>query len=227
MNKPSRVASAVPLDLADDELVRRILGGEAALFAVLMRRNNQRLYRVARGIVGEGAEAEDVVQETWIKAFAALGGFEGRARLSTWLTRIAAHEALARRRRKSGGPPREPPGDEEDDGRLRPRLRRGPEESANDGELRLVLEEAVDALPAMYRSVFVLREVEELSTREAADVLGVSEDALKVRLHRAKLALRVAVEARLGAAVRTMYGFDGARCDRMVAAVMGRIGQGT
>jgi RNA polymerase sigma-70 factor (ECF subfamily) len=217
------VVSAAALEPDEVELIRRIVAGETALFAVLMRRNNQRLYRVARGIVGDGAEAEDVVQETWLKVFAALGGFESRARLSTWLTRIAVHEALARKRRKGGGPPREPP-DEEDDGRLRPRLRRGPEEAATDGELRVVLEQAVDALPATYRSVFVLREVEELSTREAADVLGVSEDALKVRLHRAKLALRVAVEERLGAAVRTLYGFDGTRCDRMVAAVMGRLG---
>lgn len=206
----------------EGELVRRVLAGEKALYAVLVRRYNPRLYRAARGIVGNDAEAEDVVQEAWLKAYAALGSFEGRSKLSTWLTRIAVHAALARKRRKGGGPPREPT-EGADDGSQRPLIGRGPEDATHDGELRSLLEQALDGLPAHYRSVFVLREVEELSTREAAELLEVTEEVIKIRLHRAKLALRVLVEERLGTAVRGLYGFDGARCDRIVASVMSQI----
>ncbi len=113
--------------------------------------------------------------------------------------------------------------DSEGNERLAPPAR-GPDDATSDRELGDTLSDAVDALPAMYRTVFVMREVEGLTTREAAELLGISEDALKVRLHRAKAALRATIEARLGGAVRSLYGFAGERCDRIVAAVMARLG---
>jgi RNA polymerase sigma-70 factor (ECF subfamily) len=213
--------------LADEEVVSRVLAGDHGLFEVLMRRYNQRLYRTARAIVRDSAEAEDVMQETYVRAFAALGQFEGRAQWSTWVTRIAVNEALARVRRRGRfvsseafeniqegamGEEREPAG-----------RSAGPEAAVAARELSAFVERAVDELPDIYRTVFVLREVQELSTAETAACLDVSEELVKVRLHRARAELRRIMDARLGAATRDVFDFHASRCDRVVAAVLGRI----
>lgn len=205
-------------ELSDERVAERVLAGEPELFELLMRRYNQRLFRVARSVVATDAEAEDVMQETYVRAFTHLGQFDGRAKLGTWLTRIALYEALARKRKGSRfvplGP--EPMGVEAD--------REGnPEQQAARRQLGAVLETALGELPAAARLVFVLREVEGLTTAETAECLGVSEEAAKVRLHRAKARLRASVTRQLGAANRELFAFFAPRCDRLVAAVLSRL----
>jgi RNA polymerase sigma-70 factor (ECF subfamily) len=228
-----RTPGAVPaaLTLADEEVVSRVLAGDAALFEVLMRRYNQRLYRTARAIVRDDAEAEDVMQETYTRAFAALAQFEGRAQWSTWLTRIAVNESLARVRRRGRFVSREAVDDGAEteqspmnDERQASERRTGPEAMASARELGGFLERAIDELPDSYRTVFVLREVEELSTAETAACLEITEELVKVRLHRARNELRRLLDAHLGAATREVFDFHASRCDRIVAAVFERLG---
>jgi RNA polymerase sigma-70 factor, ECF subfamily len=209
--------------LTDEQVVERVLAGERALFEILMRRHNPRVFHVARAIVRDDAEAEDVMQDAYVRAYGALGQFEGRAKFSTWLTRIAVNEALARRRRGNRHTHLDDIMDDEDQIRLVATPQQDPEHASSNRELGSVLQGAVDSLPEGYRVAFVLREVDGLSTAEAAECLSISEDALKVRLHRAHMALRVLVEARLGEAVKQIYGFEAPRCNRVVAAVFARL----
>jgi RNA polymerase sigma-70 factor (ECF subfamily) len=220
--------SAAPLE--DEELVARVSAGETELFEILMRRHNQRLFRVARSITGDDALAEDVMQEAYVRAYGNLGQFTGRARFSTWLARIAVHEALASRRRGRrlvGLPAAEEEGTLEriagEGLHLTASRPPSPEEETARGELRETLRRAVDALPASLRVVFVLREVERLSTAETAAALDLGESAVKVRLHRARRALRDDLERRIGGASEDLYAFYAPRCDRVVAAVMARV----
>ena len=203
--------------LSDEEVVDRILAGETALFELLMRRYNQRLYRVTRALLGDNGEAEDVTQDAYVRAFEHLDQFAGRARFSTWLTRIAVHEASARLRRRSRLI------DIEESMPTLASAAAGPEQRAADHELGRAIEAAVDALPEVYGSVFMLREVEGLSTAETAACLEINEETVKTRLHRARALLRNHITARIGATVRETFQFAGARCDRTVAAVMARI----
>jgi RNA polymerase sigma-70 factor (ECF subfamily) len=211
--------------LTDEEAVARVLGGETALFEVLVRRYNQRLYRVARAIVTSEDEAEDVMQQAYVNAFTHLRQFEGRARFGTWLTRIAVNEAFARLRRRGrfeeAGPMTESSEDPLD--RL-PSGTPSPEDEASRRELRGLLESAFDALPEMYRSVFLLREVEAASTTEAAECLGVSEDTVKTRLHRARGLLRRELFDRAGLTAAALFPFHLSRCDRVLAGVFARLG---
>ena len=213
--------------LSDEEVVARVLAGDLPLFEVLMRRHNQRLYRTARAIVRDDAEAEDVMQETYVRAYAALGQFEGRAQWATWLTRIAVNEALARVRARGRFVSREATEVMEDDVMAKepplPARSEGPEAAASARELGALVEHAMDDLPDTYRAVFELREVQELSTAETAACLDVSEELVKVRLHRARAELRRLMDARLGAATREVFDFHASRCDRVVAAVLERI----
>jgi RNA polymerase sigma-70 factor (ECF subfamily) len=211
---------AVPTELTDAEVVRRVLGGEPALFEILMRRHNQRVFRAIRSVLRADQESEDAMQQAWLSAYAHLGQFEGASAFSTWVTRIALNEALGRAGRAPRLTPLEDVPEEEEAMRA---TTQDPEGRAADRELGRMLEDAVDELPDAQRTVFVLRELEELSTAEAAQVLGVTEDAVKVRLHRARLALRDRLYARVGAAAQGAFPFLGWRCDRVVAAVMGRI----
>lgn len=235
----SAAAAAVPAapplvaPLEDEELVARVVAGETELFEILMRRHNQRLFRVARSIAGDDALAEDVMQEAYVRAFENLEQFAGRARFATWLTRIAVHEALARRRRGRrlvGLPAPEEEGSLDriagEGLRLTASRPPSPEEESARGELRETLRRAVDALPSSLRVVFVMREVERLSTAETAAALDLGESAVKVRLHRARRALRDDLERRIGGASEDLYAFYAPRCDRVVEAVMGRIGGG-
>jgi RNA polymerase sigma-70 factor (ECF subfamily) len=206
-----------PTSLADEAIVERVLAGDTALFELLMRRHNRRLYRVSRAILKNEAEAEDVIQDAFVRAFEHLGQFAGRARFSTWLTRIAVHEASARLRRRGRQT------DIEDAMPMLASPGAGPEQRAADRELGRAIEAAVEALPSPFASVFMLREVEGLSTAETAACLEVAEETVKTRLHRARALLRNHLTARLGAVARETFPFAGARCDRTVAAVMARI----
>jgi RNA polymerase sigma-70 factor (ECF subfamily) len=209
--------------LSDLELVGGVLAGETGFFETLMRRYNQRVFRASRAILRDDAEAEDVAQEAWVRAFQHLRQFEGRASFSTWLTRIAVHEALRRagRRRKN----EEIDAMEESRKDALPQLSATgtPEQSASANEARSLLESSIDALPDLYRQIFVLRDVEEMSTTEAAECLGISEENVKTRLHRARALLRKELYQRTGARSTAAFQFMGARCDRLVRAVLGRI----
>jgi RNA polymerase sigma-70 factor (ECF subfamily) len=209
---------------SDEEIVARVRAGETPLFELLMRRYNQRIYRVARSILRDEPEAEDVMQQAYVSAFAHLHQFEGRARFSTWLTRIAVHEASARARRRARwigfADAREArsSSDSVPDGRL------DPEQQAQATELRQVLDAAIDALPGIYRAAFVLREAEGLAMSEIAECLEISEVAVRARVHRARALLRRRLYQRTGATTASAFTFLVPRCNRVVAGVFARLG---
>ena len=209
-------------ELSDEEVVQRVIQGEPAHFEILMRRYNRRLFRVTRSIVTNDLEAEDIIQDAYVRAYEHLPQFEGRAKFSTWLTKIAIYEAYARIRRfdyqkvdsisvlEGQGMDVKAKG-------------RDPEQQIYDGELKLVLEKAFDALPNDYRSVFMLREIEGLSTAETAECLEISEENVKTRLHRARAQLQRELYSLVGANANVAFQFLGARCDRIVERVLDRI----
>jgi RNA polymerase sigma-70 factor (ECF subfamily) len=208
--------------ISDEVLVGRIRGGDLRLFEEVMRRHNQRLYRVARAIVQDEDEAEDVMQQAYIQAYLHLDQFSGRSRLSTWLTRIAIHEALGRRRKRRDD--QWPAGRDED--RMTGATTRDnpdPERLAYAAELRTLIESSIDALPDGYRLVFMCREVEGLSTAETADALELGEEAVKTRLHRARAMLRREMFARAGSASVEAFTFYRPRCDAVVRRVLDHI----
>lgn len=209
--------------LSDAEVVRRVLDGETALFEILMRRYNQRLFRIARTVLRDEAEAEDVTQEAYVRAYTSLHQFQGEARFSTWLTKIALHEALARRRKTTRWQGLDKVAELDSTMPVHGAPLRNPEESASDGELRGVLTRAIEALPESYRLPFVLRDVEGMSTGETAQSLEISPGSVRVRLHRARARIRQEIDRRIGALGNGVYTFLGQRCDRMVAAVLQRI----
>lgn len=207
-------------DLSDEQVVAEVLTGHTAVFEALIRRHNQRLYRAARAILRNEAEAEDVMQQAYVNAYLHLDQFAGRSSFATWLTKIALYEALTRARKLG----RTVSLNDADDGEEEPVVSiraegPDPERQAFAGELRGVIESAVEALPAAYRTVFMLREVEGMSTAETAGVLGIREDAVKTRLHRAKHLLRDTLFDRVGATGAETFTFHASRCDRMVARV--------
>jgi len=205
--------------MTDAEIVERVRAGETALFEILMRRHNQRIYRVARAVIKDEADTEDVMQQAYINAFTHLSQFQDRSQFSTWLTRITVHEALARRRKRK---PEETP---EDVMETLTSPQPDPERQAYAAELRRVLEAAVDSLPETYRLVFMLRDIEGLSTSETAAGLELSDEAVKTRLHRARAMVRSAITERVGASTAEAFAFQAPRCDRVVAAVMAEIVQ--
>ena len=207
--------------LSDEQVVAQVLAGQTALFEVLMRRYNERVYRAARAIVRDEREAEDVMQQAYVNAYAHLRQFNGTARFATWLTRIAINEALARVRRQRKYEPFD-----EGESRVAPLPRHAqsdPERQAFAGELGGLLEWAIDRLPDGAREVFVLRDVEGLSTAEAAEALDVSEDVVKTRLSRARTTLRRVLLERTGATAPDVFRFLRPRCDKVVAAVLASI----
>jgi RNA polymerase sigma-70 factor (ECF subfamily) len=209
--------------LSDEAVVSRVLDGQVALFEILMRRHNERVYRAARAIVRDEAEAEDVMQQAYVNAYAHLRQFDGRASFATWLTRIAVNEAISRARRRG----RHDSFDNQDpafEKVLTMPSANNPERQAFSGEMKVMLEGAIDTLPDGLREVFMLREVEGLSTADTASSLGVSEDVVKTRLSRARAILRRHLFARVGATAAHSFTFLRPRCDRVVAAVLARIG---
>jgi RNA polymerase sigma-70 factor (ECF subfamily) len=207
---------------SDEEVVERVLAGDKALFEILMRRHNQRIYRVVRGILRDDGEAEDVMQDAYVRAYQHLNQFEGRSSFVTWLTRIAMHEAFARAQRMK----RQMSLDSEEtslDMSLATAERINPEQNVANGELGAALEAAILALDPKYRSVIMLRDVEEMTTAEAAGALEISEEAVKVRLHRARALVRRALFRQSGQCARQLFSFPATRCNRVVAAVLARI----
>lgn len=224
--------SAVPAAIAarsatDSELLGRIRAGDAVAMEVLMRRHNRTLYRTARAILRDDAEAEDAVQEAYVQAFKALATFREDARFSTWLVRIVANQALMRRRRlvrQAEVLPFDTVIDDyhvpEDD----PMQALQPERQAMRGDVRKMLEKRIDALPDAFRAVFMLRAVEEMSVEETAAALDIPVATVRSRFFRARALLRAAIEADMDHAIGDVFGFDGERCDRIVAGVLARLG---
>ncbi|MGV6813515.1 MAG: RNA polymerase sigma factor [Phycisphaerales bacterium] len=204
---------------SDEQVIADVLEGNTSAYELLMRRHNQRLYRLARSIVGEDHDAEEVVQEAFVRGYGALAQFEGRSSFATWISRIAYHEALrARRKRK----------------RVRLNDSRLLDQShiTNQGEAdsqifkteaREMVTHAYDRLSAQHRSVIMLRLIEGLSTRETAECLRLSESNVKVLLHRAKAKLVEAIEERSIPELREQFSFAGDRCDRIVVGVFARL----
>jgi RNA polymerase sigma-70 factor (ECF subfamily) len=204
-------------------VVRRVRDGETALFEILMRRYNQRLFRVARAILKDDGEAEDVMQQAHVNAYVHLDQFAERASFSTWLTKIAVYEALARSRRRRATELHTVFESGEDTMTQIQTSAPNPEHQAFATELRILLESAIDSLPEHHRIVFTLREIEGLSTAETAECLSISEENVKTRLHRARALLRDHLFARTGAATPDAFQFHLSRCNRVVAGVLEQI----
>jgi len=217
--------------LADHELAARAAAGDAAAFTAIMRRHNRLLFRMARSILKSDAEAEDALQEAYLRAWRSIDGFRREARLSTWLARIVINESLARLRRDRGAlvipidasiePESSPPEE-----RMDHDADRQPEQMALRAELRRLLEAAIDRLPDAFRSVFILRAIEEMSVEDVAATLGLAEITVRTRLFRARGLLRARLSQDMDLALGDVFAFDGERCDRIVARVLQRAGLG-
>jgi RNA polymerase sigma-70 factor (ECF subfamily) len=215
--------------IPDEALVLLARKGDEPAIRTIIKRHNQRLFRVARAIVHNDAEAEDVVQASYVSAFTHLGDFRDEARLSTWLTRIAANEAIGRLRRQ-----RPTTGVEQIDLESAtsaqiiqfPRLQgqTNPESEMSRQEVREFLELAVDRLPSAFRAVFVLRDVEGLSVEETASFLSIKEETVRSRLHRARRLMRTAIEEKVSGAFASLFPFDGERCVHMADRVVDALG---
>lgn len=219
------VLALVAREPSDTELVQHARQGDARALESLMRRHNRTLFRTARAILNDDAEAEDAVQEAYIQAFRALDGFRAESKFSTWIVRIVANQALMRRRRRV----REAqvlPIDRENgealmEGTADPAP--GPEGEAMNAQMRRLLERRIADLPDLYREAFVLRAVEEMSVEETAEALGVPEATVRTRFFRARALLRAAFEQDIDFALGETFAFAGARCDRIVANVLARL----
>lgn len=214
--------------LGDAELVQLARERNGDAFRIIMQRNNQRLYRVARSVVQDDSEAEDVVQEAYVRAFGSLGQFRGDSSLATWLTRITLNEALGRLRRQRHMVDLEVL-DAEPSGKtqiipfpLMP-VAADPERAAAQRQIRNLIEGAIDDLPEIFRVVFVMRDVEGLSIEETADFLGMPPATVKTRLHRARLQLRRALDEQLASTLTEAFPFDGKRCRQSADKVLARL----
>jgi RNA polymerase sigma-70 factor (ECF subfamily) len=208
---------------SDEEVVERVRAGEIELYEIIMRRYNQRLYRVARSILRDDNEAEDVMQDAYVRAYEHLDQFAGEAKFATWLTRIAINEALHRARRRNRLEQMEPVEWERQTGNAFKTSSPDPEQQALGRELAWLLEAAIQAMPAVYRTVFVLREVEGLSSGETAQCLGLRKETVKTRLFRSRALLRRELFTRAGAANARAFQFHLSRCDRVVRQVLTRV----
>jgi len=209
----------------DTELASRAAGRESAAFEALMRRHNRMMFRTARAILRDDAEAEDALQDAYIHAYGSLGRFRAEAKFSTWLARIVANEALMRLRkqtRRASIIPIQASAKSEEVENVAAETEK-PEASAERMEIRRLLEAQIDALPDAYRTVFMLRAVEELSAEETAAVLDVPAATVRTRFFRARSLLREALAQKMDVACEDAFSFDGARCDRIVAGVLDRI----
>jgi RNA polymerase sigma-70 factor (ECF subfamily) len=213
------IIPSVHKELSDQEVISRVLNGETSWYEIVMRRYNQRIYRVARAILHDDSESEDVMQDAFVRAYRSLSSFQGKSSFATWLTRIAINEALQRKRKSN----RMDRIDEDDHIMQLAALGESPEQSYGRQEITNILEEAISALPEHYRVVVMLREVEEMTTEETADALELSEENVRIRLHRGRLLLRKFMVEKLGLAARHAYSFHLSRCDRVVARVFAAI----
>jgi RNA polymerase sigma-70 factor (ECF subfamily) len=217
------------VEVPESELIGRIKAGERAAFVAMMRRHNQKLYRTARSILRDDAEAEDAVQEAWLIAYRSLAGFRGDAKLSTWLVRIVVNESIGRLRKhkRDAEVIRLGHGDEHEEDMLETAMDQTPlaqpEGVALRAETRKLLEAKIDRLPEAFRTVFMLRAVEEMTVEETAAALGIPEPTVRSRFFRAKGLLREALARDLDLAVGDAFAFAGARCDCIVERVLGRL----
>jgi RNA polymerase sigma-70 factor (ECF subfamily) len=220
-------AASTPL-FAEQDLIARATRHDEAAIRTIVRQNNRRLFRVARAILKDDWEAEDAVQEAYVRAFSRLHEFEGRSALSTWLTRIVVNEALGRLRK------RRPAADfadveQFDNGQLVPfplaTPQLDPERAMAQSQLNNVLEKAIDALPDVYRVVLVARVIEEMSVEETAELFDLKPETVKTRLHRARALLRRQLEENVGPALADAYQFGGTRCERMADRVIARLNE--
>jgi len=215
--------------LSEAEIAKRIAAGDEDAFHLLMRRHNQTLYRAARSILKDDAEAEDAVQEAYLLAYRAMGSFRGDAKLSTWLVRIVVNEAIARSRKRSRRAEvirldgEMESGIEAVDAIMNETPSEQPEQSALRAETRRLLEKKIDELPNVFRAVFVLRALEEMTVEEAAVALGIPEATVRTRFFRARGLLRESLAREVDFAFEDAFAFDGARCDRIVAGVLARL----
>jgi RNA polymerase sigma-70 factor (ECF subfamily) len=231
-NEPAiKAAKAVPAPPPDEsELVTRAKAGDTTAIRTIVRQNNRRLFRVARSILKDDGEAEDAVQEAYVRAFNQLSSFEGRAKLSTWLTRIVVNEALGRLRKRV--PETATAAELEraagrDAATIIPfplSAQLDPERAMAQSEINAMLEQAIDALPDVYRIVLVARVIEEMSVEETAQLFELNPETVKTRLHRARALLRQDMEQKFGPLLTQTFPFDGARCDRMAERVLERLG---
>ncbi len=212
----------------DIELARRALARDGDAFRTIMKKHNQRLYRIARGVVRNDSEAEDIVQEAYVRAFAHLNSFRGDSTLATWLSRIVINEALGRLRKKraqkvvaiSGGQTLEgqiiqfPNNDSNTD----------PERNMAQRQILQIVEKATDALPDVYRTVFIARVIEGLSIDETAEMLGIRPETVKTRLHRARTLVRKQLDEQIGPMMLEAFPFAGRRCERLTNTVVKRLG---
>jgi RNA polymerase sigma-70 factor (ECF subfamily) len=214
--------------LTDQVLAGRVAAGDKHALKALVRKYNQRLYRTARAILGDESEAEDVVQDAYLIAYRAIGGFRGEAKLSTWLIRIVANEAIARYRKRTRRAAVIPLGGEGAEAAAAlaeaPDFEQ-PEQQAMRAESRRILEKRIDELPDDYRTVVMLRAVEELNVEETAAVLGIPEATVRSRFFRARSLLREAVSRDFDMAMEEVFAFAGSRCDRMLDRVLAAIGE--
>jgi RNA polymerase sigma-70 factor, ECF subfamily len=212
---------------SEDDLVARARERDEFAIRTLIQRHNQRLYRIARGILRDDAEAEDAMQEGYLKAFSHLDDFEGNAAIGTWLCRIVINEALSRLRQRR---PTVEWNSMEDAGMLSAEVirfstetRPDPERAAAQRQIRGLLEQAIDRLPDDFRIVLIARVVEEMSVQETATMLGIRTETVKTRLHRARLALRRTIEAQIGPAATEVFPFEDPRCRRTADIVIAKL----
>jgi RNA polymerase sigma-70 factor, ECF subfamily len=228
MTRMKTQVDLVRQELDDASLASRVQAGDPAAFELLMRRHNRRLYRLARSMLRNAADAEDALQEAYLAAYQNIGAFRGEASLATWLSRVVVNQCLARLRRQArrdnivpmvamGGLDEQEaptmPADDKD----------SPDRALIRAELRAVLERKLDELPETFRTVFVLRSVEELSVEETARTLNLPEATVRSRHFRARSMLRESLAMDIDIAERDVFSFDGERCDRIVASVLRRM----
>jgi RNA polymerase sigma-70 factor, ECF subfamily len=224
MQRPHVSPKADMTALDDPALVQMARQRDGAAFGTIIQRNNRRLYRIARAVMCNDSEAEDVIQEAYMRAFANLADFRGESSLATWLSRIVLNEALGRLRRlrptddvtrqpSRGEVITFPPASAQLD----------PERTLAQRQIQILLEHAIDDLPEIFRTVLVVRVIEEMSIKETADLLGLRPETVKTRLHRARRLLRDAMERQLGPALADAFPFAGRRCERMTNEVLERL----
>lgn len=219
MNIHDTIATGI---ITDNEIINRILSGEKDLYAMIIRKYNQRFYRVAMAIINDDAEVEDVMQVAYIKAYENIGKFEFKSNLSTWLTRILINESLLRLRKRRQSFRNIDPSFNKENYQPQTMDDQTPLSKVLNTELKSVLEKSIQSLPEKYRTVFVMREIENMNVSETKECLGISEVNVKVRLNRAKALLRDSLSSYLKK--EDLMHFHLSRCDRMVKNVMKHIG---
>jgi len=227
MTQPARIPAIDP-KISDAELARRVAAGEEAALRLLMKRHNQTLFRTARAILRDDAEAEDALQDAYLKAIRAIGAFRADSKLSTWLVRITVNEALGRLRRSRRAAEVIPLAADSADGmeaheNVMDEKTRTPEQETLRAESRRIMEAKIDALPDAFRAVFVLRAIEELSVEEAAAALDIPEATVRTRFFRARGLLRESLSRELDLALDSAFHFAGERCDRITERVLARL----